>query len=313
MNALVPWNTFGLPYGIPQAAPPGWLHVAARFARLLEGIGVPQSSIDDGMTKALGIVTVLNKAYWPRGWSEAPGKLVGSWGKHTRVHPSGDLDLLYLLPPEVFDRFAMRQGNRQSQLLQEMKETLKATYPRTDLRGDGQVVVVDFFSIKVEVVPAFLAVGGGVVTCDTNSGGRYRGSDPAAEVASLDRADRTTSGRARALVRLMKLWKRTSGVDIPSFAFEILAVEFLATYEHAHQPWWDWLVRDFLAFLHCRADTWICFPVTGEPYWLGRQWGPAAMRALRAAEAACAYEQLNFNGLAADQWCAVFGRRVLGS
>jgi hypothetical protein len=70
--------------------------------------------------------------------------LVGSWGKATRVRPPRDVDLLFTPPLDVFYQFDQRTGNKQSQLLQDVAEALRESYPQTVIRGDGQVVVVGF-------------------------------------------------------------------------------------------------------------------------------------------------------------------------
>ena len=65
------------------------------------------------------------------------------------------MDLYFLLPPHVYGRFQGHLWNRQSALLQEVKNVLSDTYPNTDMSGDGQAVLVRFETYNVEVVPAF--------------------------------------------------------------------------------------------------------------------------------------------------------------
>lgn len=315
MNALAPRNALcGLspPAPVPLP-PPGWALVERRFESLFQRIAVTDAAFQDGVTKASRITRALNRIYWPLGSAVPKGIIAGSWGKWTRIHPSADLDLLYVLPPEVYWRYEARTGNRQSDLLQEIKGHLAPTYPNTALRGDGQVLVVNCASITVEVVPVFDLPTGRFLSCDTHLGGSYKLIDPRAEFATLDVADQRSSGRVRRLVRLAKLWKRTSGADIPSFALELLAAEFMASWAHAEWDWWDWMIQDFLAFMVGRANTWVHFPGTREAYWLGDSWRPRAERALHAAEIACGYEQVGWDDMAASSWSSVFGWKVLGA
>ncbi len=58
-------------------------------------------------------------------------------GKGTQVRPSADIDIMVEFAPAVFQRFEARVGNRQSQLLQEVKLRLSDSYPQTGMRGDG--------------------------------------------------------------------------------------------------------------------------------------------------------------------------------
>lgn len=92
------------------------------------------------------------------------------------------MDVYFLLPVAVYHRFQCHIWNRQSTLLQEVKNRLAITYHNTDMRGDGQVVVVNFGSYSVEVVPAFLLQNGRYWICNTHDGGFYKETDPWAEV-----------------------------------------------------------------------------------------------------------------------------------
>jgi hypothetical protein len=63
--------------------------------------------------------------------------------------------MVFELPAKDLERFKKVEGNGPSQMLQEVKRCLEARYPRTKIRGDGQVVVVEFDRYRVEVLPAF--------------------------------------------------------------------------------------------------------------------------------------------------------------
>ena len=68
---------------------------------------------------------------------------VGSYGRGTAINTS-DLDVLIQLPDSEYERFSSMYGNGQSRLLQAVKNAILDTYPNTDIKGDGQVVVVSF-------------------------------------------------------------------------------------------------------------------------------------------------------------------------
>ena len=51
--------------------------------------------------------------------------------------------------------FRSETGNKQSQLLQEIKGALEKSFPNTAIKGDGPVVKIPFTSYNVELVPAF--------------------------------------------------------------------------------------------------------------------------------------------------------------
>lgn len=296
----------------PPAPAYPWHYVERRFARLLENIQITAAQAEDGQTKHAGVRGCLNRHYWGTASETANSLLIGSWGKLTRVRPSRDIDILFLLPPHIYHQYQGRAGNRQSQLLQEVKGVLGATYSQTTIRGDGQVVIVPFNTTPVEVAPGFRCQDGSIIVCDANGGGRYTISTVEAEAAGLAAADTAYNGNARKLARMMKQWQREQDVPLKSFQIERLAVEFLHGW-HANTRglfWYDWMVRDFLGYLIGRADTFLVMPGTGEWVALGRDWLSRAQTAYRHAVTACIHEEANYETLAGDVWQEIFGTAV---
>jgi hypothetical protein len=219
------------------------------------------------------------------------------------------VDLLFLLPPAVYHRFQQRDGNRQSQLLQEVKNVLAATYSQTRMRGDGQVVVVPFNTTPIEVVPGFRCQDGSIIVCDTNDGGRYKTCTAEAEARELAASDTVWNGNTRALARIMKRWQRERNVPLKPFQPERLAIEFLSFWPYSRHDvfYYDWMVRDFLAYLILRADGYLVMPGTTELIALGSDWLNRAQTAHRHAVAACNYEYQNYESLAGNEWQEVLG------
>jgi hypothetical protein len=177
-----------------------WYYVEPRFTRLLDNLAITDSQLQEGATKQAGVRDCLNRAYWGHSSETASSMLIGSWGKFTRVRPSRDVDILFLLPPNVYHQYQGRSGNRQSQLLQEVKNILSATYSQTTMRGDRQVVLIPFNTIPIEVSPGFRCDDGSIIVCDAHKG-RYITSTAEAEAADLAVADITFNSNARSLAR----------------------------------------------------------------------------------------------------------------
>lgn len=177
--------------------------------------------------------------------------------------------------------------------------------------GDGQVVVVRFATMPVEVVPAFEFSDGQFWICDTNDGGSYRLTDPRAEMVELDASDQVNRGVTRHLIRIMKQWQRHCAVPLKSFILERLAIEFLRTWPYDRSFfWYDWLIRDFFAHLVSRTNGGIIMPGTGEWVALGDAWASKAGTAHAAALRACDYERDNENILAGVEWQSIFGAHI---
>ena len=89
------------------------------------------------------ITKAINREFWNSSSDTAHSLYVGSYGRGTAVDTS-DIDMLVELPKAEYDRYDYYRGNGQSRLLQAVKSALLTTYPRTDIRADGQVVKVTF-------------------------------------------------------------------------------------------------------------------------------------------------------------------------
>jgi hypothetical protein len=218
----------------------------------------------------------------------------------------------------VYTRFDQRPSyaNKQSELLQEVKDILKESYPATAMRADGQVVVVPFVSYAVEVLPGFVLTSGRYLICDTNSGGKYKETDPAAEQAQLRYSNDGSNGNTRNLIRMMKCWQGECTVSLKSFYIELLAVEFLSTWPYANKSsvYYDWMVRDFFTFLVGKANSFVLSPGVYEIISLGDAWKSRAETARTRAIKGCEYEAAGANTDAWWEWKNIFGDFVpLGS
>lgn len=298
---------------IPPAASarPQWIYVKARFEGLLQNLQLTKDQVDDGISKLSGVADRLNRAYWGAG-ADAHHILIGSWRKQTRVRPPRDVDLLFVLPYEVYTRYQQRGGNKQSYLLQEIRSHLLDSYPATDIVGDRQVVTIPFTTYRVEVAPVFLCTDGSYLGCDARDGGRYTRVDPNAEFAAFDQVDRSCVGNLRKLVRALKQWQRYCNVPIKSLHIEALLKELLPTLDYGANDefWFDWLVRNFFGYAISRARGSFVMPGTQEAVHLGDDWVSHAQTAYARAVKACDYERDNYGYLAGDEWQKIFGPMI---
>jgi hypothetical protein len=283
--------------------------VTQRFSDFLANLKLTPAQQSDGEMKFKGVTKCLNKHYYGSDSEIDHGKLVGSWGKKTRIRPPRDVDVMFVLPDSVYRRYAAMSPtvNKQSQLLQEVKGVLLKCYPSTKMRGDGQVVVVPFTSYEVELVPAFTS-GSQFLVCDTNGGGSYKTVDPDAEINMINYYDKDSSGNTRDIIRMMKRWQEHCSVPIKSFWIELIAESFVGGwgYKGKSTTWYDYMVRDFLANLIGKANGYVPVPGTNEAINIGDAWKSNAETAYSRALKACEYEASS-SPLAGEEWQKVFG------
>ncbi len=288
-----------------------WNYVIPHFTRFLKELELKPEERADAETKADRIARCLWSYYYFDYGEFKPYCYVkvGSYGKGTATRPPSDLDMLFLLPAHEFTRIGQLAGNKQSQLLQEVKGVLEDTFPRTDLRADGQVVVAPFQTYNVEIIPAFLMKDDTYITAHTASGGTWRASNPAVEYQWIQYADSVSAGKATHLIKMLKAWKRECSVDIKSISLEVAACVFVSNWPYRNQTlfYYDWLVRDFFEFMLRYRWGWNIVPGTQEKIQLGDAWGSKCESAHQRAVKAERYEHADDGDAAAEEWHKIFG------
>lgn len=146
------------------------------------------------------ITKVINKEFWNRTSDTANSLYVGSYGRGTAVDTS-DLDILVCLPESEYNQHDIMKVNGQSRLLQSVRNAILRSYPRSDVRADGQVVKINFADgMKFEILPAFKEFDGdgnwkGTYKYpDTNMGGNWKSTNPKAEQDAMKSKNRTSNG-----------------------------------------------------------------------------------------------------------------------
>ena len=148
---------------------------------------------------------------------------VGSYGRGTEIHTS-DIDMMVELPYEVFARFNAYSSNGQSALLQEVKEVIKRTYSSSFVKGDGQVVGIDFSdNISFEIVPVFKNNDGTYTYPDSNGGGLWRVTNPKKEIEAMNQRNADTNKNLKRLCRMARAWKDNCNVPISGILIDTLA------------------------------------------------------------------------------------------
>ena len=145
------------------------------------------------------VTLAMNREFWNMENDSQHSLLVGSYGRGTAIDTS-DVDVLVELPKSEYDRFDDVKRNGQSRLLQAVRSAIQTTYPRSDIRADGQVVKILFSDgMKFEILPAFRNVDlwGQTDTYtypDTNMGGNWRSTNPKAEQEAMKSKNNSTNG-----------------------------------------------------------------------------------------------------------------------
>lgn len=184
-------------------------------------------NLSEMKTTAGEIAKKLNKHYYQLDQDKASHLyIVGSVGRNTAVKGSSDLDIIFDLPDSVYKKYDAYESNGQSQLLQDVKAVLMERYPHTKMRGDGQVVVIEFTKYTVELVPGFKQNDDTFKYPDTHDGGSWKTTDPISEQEECDVCNSNSGGAYYDFCHMVRDWKNNLG-----FTFGGLLIDSLV-YNH---------------------------------------------------------------------------------
>lgn len=184
---------------------------------------------DDMFDRYKRILKKLNKSFWGEESEEEHGYIVGSLGRKTAIKGVSDMDMLFVLPSDLKAEYDKLEGNKQKKLLQDVKKEIKEIYPKTIVRGDGQVVVVSMTSVKceIEVCPVFERGDGAFDYPDANNGGRWRKTDPLPELAESEIMTNDSNGHFIYISQMIRAWKNHKGFKFGGLLIDTLVYNFL--------------------------------------------------------------------------------------
>lgn len=239
---------------------------------------------------------------------------VGSYGRGTAIHVS-DIDMIMELPYSVYQQYNNYIGNGQSALLQAVRDSIKNTYSTTHIRGDGQVVVLNFKGeICYEIVPGFINTDKESFTYpDANNGGSWKTTKPRAEINKIRNSNTSWNGNLKRLCRMARAWKDQWSVPMGGLLIDTLAYNFLNQWEHADKSYtyYDWMTRDFFAYLKDQDPNKQYWLAVGSNQYVYRR-GSFEYKALccyNISIEALDYESNNNNWSANLKWREIYGTK----
>ena len=140
------------------------------------------------------VTAAMNREFWGISSDRQNSIYVGSYGRGTAID-SSDIDILMTLPESSYNQFNSVYGNGQSRLLQVVRQSILSTYPRSDVRADGQVVKISFSDgMYFEILPAFKNWDGSYRYPDTNMGGNWKSTNHRAEQNAMKQKNVSSNG-----------------------------------------------------------------------------------------------------------------------
>lgn len=218
---------------------------AELFDQILKNLKV--SNYQEIANRRDEITKSLNGEYRADPDSTGHRLMVGSYGRHTAINGVSDLDLLYILPPDLRNKYRSPEGPYRA--LKRTKDAILRRYPTTDVSVSQLVVAVKFQNFTFEVQPVFQEKNGDFSYPDTKKKLWLR-TKPSKEIEAIKEFNTESSGSLRVLCRLTRSWKNKHDVHIGGLLIDTLAFNFLEQNEQYQSgKRYDQMLSDFLAWL----------------------------------------------------------------
>jgi predicted nucleotidyltransferase len=293
------------------------MSISTKFQNLCEEIRIKSDIVENISSRYKRMTKQLNIDFWNTDSDTSHSLYVGSYGRDTEIHTS-DIDILFKLPVGVYHRINSHIGNKQSDLLAEIRDSLRKTYSSSHISGDGQVVKIDFNDdINFEILPGFINEDQISFTYpDTNDGGSWKVTNPKAEIDEIMKTNIIWNYNLKRLCRMARAWKDKWGVPIGGLLIDTLAYNFLENWEHKDKSYvyYDYMTRDFFKFLKDQNEKQQYWLAPGSNQYIYRKgiFEYKALRCYNISLEAIIHEVDNEEYSANLKWKEIYGSKFIG-
>lgn len=289
------------------------MSIADKFEQFHKNILIDKTVIANISYRYKQITKRLNLDFWGSDSETSHGLYVGSYGRDTDIHIS-DIDMLFILPYNVYEQYNKHSGNGQSALLQAVRNSIQKTYDKTFIKADGQVIGLNFTDgICFEIVPSFVNQNDSFTFPDSNNGGSWKTTNPKPEIKAINDKNQEWNKNLKRLCRMIRAWKDVHDVPMGGLLIDTFAHNFLKNWEYKDKSYmyYDWMVRDFFEYLkeQNQEQTYWLAVGSNQYIWRKGKFEPKATKAYNAVIEAIKYEEAKQEYFANLKWREVFGTK----
>lgn len=287
------------------------MSVSEWFQGFCGNIRISNTDVSNIQNRYKQITKRINLDYWNSDSETQNSLYVGSYGRGTDIHTS-DIDIIVQLPYQTYNKYSDYVGNGQSALLQEVKNVLQKTYSTSHLKGDGQIVGLNFTDgICFEIVPAFTNTDGSFTYADTHNGGSWKTTNPKKEIKAMNEMNTSTNKNLKRLSRMLRAWKDQWSVPMSGLLIDTLAYRFIEKWEYKDKSYlyYDYMTRDFFKYLSGFNNTSYCHaPGSNDLVYIGGNYSKKANSCYDIAIEAISKEK-DYPYTAKSKWREIYGSK----
>jgi hypothetical protein len=287
--------------------------VAQKFSSFCSNIQISTDNVSKISNRYKQITKRLNLDFYGSDSEVNHSLYVGSYGRDTDIHVS-DIDMLFVLPYAVYDKYNKYQGNGQSALLQAVRTSLQKTYSTSFIGGDGQVVKINFSDgIKFEIVPCFINNDKSYTFPDSNNNGSWKTTNPKPEIETINQANQLYNKNLKRLCQMARAWKDTWSVPMGGLLIDTLAYNFMKSWQYNDKSflYYDLMSRDFFEYLKNQDANQKYWRAVGSNQYVFRKgaFEYKALRCFNLAKEAIKLESDGYEHSADLKWREIYGTK----
>lgn len=293
------------------------MSVSENFKIFCSNLKMSSNTVNTIQNRYHQITKRINLDYYNSSSDTNNSLYVGSYGRRAEIFTS-DIDMLIRLPYETYAKFNSYSGNGQSALLQEVRGILQKTYSTSYVKGDGQVIGINFSDgINFEILPSFINQDNTTYTHpDSNNGGSWKITDPKSEIEAINKLNNETNKNLKRLCRMARAWKNNCNVPMSGILIDTLAYKFIKEWQYKDKSYvyYDWMSRDFFKYLKdiSESQTYWFRPGSNRIIYKDGDFNKKASQAYEKSLEAIENDIKGYQYTAKQKWREIYGTKFPG-
>ncbi|WP_054691862.1 SMODS domain-containing nucleotidyltransferase [Syntrophomonas palmitatica] len=289
--------------------------IADKFKTFLNNIKVDNHDII--IQRGKEIALAVNNYYWHIKSDTRNVFYLGSFGRDTAINELDNVNIMVVLPLQIYERLAKWPGNVQRTLLRETRDFMSKINADAFINDEHCLMMPYKEKPLVEVIPAFaVPKKNGYIYPDPSEGGRWQEFNPIREIEVIDEYNYKYGGKVKHIARMTRAWKFTHKVVMPSMLIDTMAMNFMEDWEGAEVSYGYYgnMMMDFMEYLAGRRKEQLDWYAKGSNRKLHREddFGAPANDAYKKAVEALSYEEKGESYNANRCWKEIFGEKFPG-
>lgn len=286
------------------------IDLADKFRLFLNNLRIDNQEVISGRCREIS--RLINLQYWKMKSDTRNLHYLGSYGRETAIKGLSNINVLVLLPYNVYQHFDTRPGNGQEALLLEVRDKVRKSYPDTFINEEKYLIVPFADGLKIEIIPGFNnPQKSHIIYPEVRGEGSWQSFNPIREIEVINEYNYNYGGKIRHLARMTRAWKVLHQVPIPGMLIDTLVMLFMDEWEgnQGSFAYYGEMVQDFMEYLAGRKKEQLHWYAKGSNRKIEREedFGAFANVAFKKVKQALAFEYQG-DGYNANQiWKETFG------